>query len=387
MTGVPPARRRPARLARAAAGVVPVLPEVRIARPDRPLTARWQHVPVTPAGETMLGVSFRPLQAAEFGLDPVAALDELLTYPVAVIRLAAYWNRLETSPGQFDTGPLDAQMAAASLAGKKIILCLGAVKAFGYPEFFVPRHYLPVPLPERSLISPDSHASLADAATRFLTMIVQRYRDWPSVIAWQVEHEAVDPLGMEHSWRLSARFAGLEVAAVRAADPSRPVVLSGFLPTSLPVRLQQRWRTRDQGDSLAIARQLADVVGVDFYPRHGLARLGSRTAYLAGSGGFWTRRANRRFCAAAGGAPGTRLMIAEGQAEPWETVTRPPSVPGSAMYSCQPEHVIENYNEAMQMCGGAPWAYLFWGAEYWLARQQSGDVSYLSAFRRVLAGA
>ena len=47
--------------------------------------------------------------------------------------------------------------------------------------------------------------------------------------------------------------------------------------------MQQWWRTRDQGDSLAVAQQLADIVGVDFYPRHALAARGGRTAYLTGS--------------------------------------------------------------------------------------------------------
>lgn len=29
-------------------------------------------------------------------------------------------------------------------------------------------------------------------------------------------------------------------------------------------------------------------------------------------------------------------------------------------------------------------AYLFWGAEYWMLRQHSGDTRYLSAFARIL---
>ena len=80
-------------------------------------------------------------------------------------------------------------------------------------------------------------------------------------------------------------------------------------------------------------------------------------------------------------------MITEGQAEPWEAVTTPPSPAGRAMYSCLPEHVIENYNQCMRMGRGpAPglWAYLFWGAEYWLLRERRGDPSYLGAFARVL---
>ena len=43
--------------------------------------AEWQQLPVAPRGATLLGISFRPLQAAAFGLDPRALLPELLTYP------------------------------------------------------------------------------------------------------------------------------------------------------------------------------------------------------------------------------------------------------------------------------------------------------------------
>jgi hypothetical protein len=372
---------------RAAASAVPVLPEIRIARASQPLTSRWSELPVTPPGSTMIGISYRPLQAAALGLDPRHVLAELLNYPFPLIRLAAYWNQLEPGPNRLETSALDRQIDDATQAGKKIILCVGAVKAFGYPEFFVPVHHLPQPLPEGRLITPQTHPRLADAAAGFVGRLVERYRDRSEIIAWQVEHEPADPLGMEHSWRLSAGFVRQEVAAVKAADPGRPVLLTGFVPTSIPVRLQQHWRTRDQGDSLAVAGQLADVVGLNYYPRHGVLSFGSRTAYLAGSASPWQQRATARLCAELARA-GHRLMVTEGQAEPWETVTTPPSRPGSGMFSCLPEHVIENYNAGLRLGGAAPdglWAFLFWGAEYWLKRRNQGDERYLAAFSRVLA--
>src|SRR5262249_5829112 len=153
--------------------------------------------------------------------------------------------------------------------------------------------------------------------------------------------DAVDPLGMEHSWRLSAAFIGEEVATVRQADPTRPIIMNGFLPTSLPVYLQQAWRTRGQGDSLAVARQMADIVGVDYYPRHALLRLGPLTLYLDGHRSPWGRWRYRQLCTWAG-TPGRQLMVSEGQAEPWEAVTAPPNPRAGAMYSCLPEQVIEN---------------------------------------------
>lgn len=80
-------------------------------------------------------------------------------------------------------------------------------------------------------------------------------------------------------------------------------------------------------------------------------------------------------------------MISEGQAEPWEAVTIPPNPDQQAMYSCMPEQMMINYNTCMRWSRqetSSLYAYLFWGAEYWVLRQQSGDSSYMRAFGRLL---
>jgi Beta-galactosidase len=360
---------------------------LRFARAQQPLTDRWRTVPVEPRDTTRLGISFRPLQAEALGLEPRAALSALLQHPFELIRLAALWNRMEPTPGVFDFSPLDWQVEAAEQAGKRVIIGVGAVKNFGYPEFFVPKHHLPVPLPEGSLLSEASHQDLLTAALAFAARVVDRYRDHEPVIAWQVEHEAVDPLGVEHSWRLATGFVEREIAEVRRVDPTRPILLTGFLPMSLPVAAQQSWRTRDQGDSLSLAEEAAGIIGVDFYPCHALSAAGEWTVYLDAKEHAWRKRARRLFERT--GAQGRRLMIAEGQAEPWEAVTTPPNPAGQVMASCPPERVIENFNRCVVLAreSSNPLdAYLFWGAEYWLARQQAGDESYLGAFERILAG-
>ena len=307
---------------------------------------------------------------------------------------------METGPGCFDPSELDWQVDAAEKAGKSIIICTGAVKAFGYPEYFVPEHQAGGSIPEGALVTPTTHPELLAGAAEFTRRVAERYRGRPAVVAWQLEHEAFDPLGLEHSWRLSASFVDAELEALRQADPTRPVIMNGFLPTSWPVRLSQAWRTRGQGDSLAGAQRRADIVGIDFYPRHGLLSAGARTLYLDGSAMPWHQGWRRRFCNWVSNGPRIgaadvfprRVMVAEGQAEPWETVTEPPTPPGRAMYSCRPEHVIGNYNRAMQWQRDRRhplplWSYLFWGAEYWLARQKQGDNEYLQAFLRVVENA
>jgi hypothetical protein len=374
-------------LAAAATGAlaVPLAAEVRIARPVQPLTERWQHLPIHPRGATLLGLSFRPPQIDALGLDLRASLQHLLQYPFQLIRLGAYWRRIEPTPGQFLPDELDWQIEAAEQAGKQILLSVGAVKTFGYPEFFVPPWRLPAPIQEGIVVHADDHAWLLDPALEFVTRIVERYRDSPAIVGWQIEHESVDPLGLEHSWRLGADFVSAEINAVRATDHARrPILLNGFLPMSNLVALQQWWRTRDQGDSLSFAIAHADIVGLDVYPRHGLLSVGPLTTYLDGGQGVGPRRLRGALIERARAA-GRRIMVSEGQAEPWETVVKPPDPRSGAMFSCTPEAMLETYNDCMRWTD--LYGYLFWGAEYWLLREKGRDPSYLRAFGRVLSEA
>ncbi len=384
--------RRRAALLTATAGMatavaaLPIALELRLSPPTRAIDDAWRKLPVEPRGDTRLGISFRPLQAEALGLDPLPTLERLLTYPFSLVRLAAYWNHVEPRPGVFETEPVDRLLEAAAGAGKQVVLAVGAVKNFGYPEFFVPQHRLAAPLPEGSLVSERSHPDLLAAAEEVVGRLVERYRDHPAIVAWQVEHEAVDPLGNEHSWRLAESFVRREVAAVRTSDPHRPVLLNGFLPTSQAVRLFQWWRTRGPGDSLDVAQRLADIVGIDYYPRHAFAALGGVTAYLdARRSPLRPRRLQGLLRWAA--RNDRRIWLAEGQAEPWEAVTVPPDPRQRAMTSCGPADVIRVYNDALgaaRAAGVQLGAYLFWGAEYWVRRDEGGDLGYLGAFGRVL---
>src|SRR5439155_8359128 len=81
--------------------------EVRLRRAERPLTDRWHQVPVEPRHSTLLGLSFRPPQVEALGLDARATLPLLLEHPFQVIRLGAYWNRIEAAPGEFHPEELD----------------------------------------------------------------------------------------------------------------------------------------------------------------------------------------------------------------------------------------------------------------------------------------
>src|SRR5439155_1320717 len=211
---------------------------LRLARPERPTHEDWRRVAVPPRDSALLGISFRPRQVEAFGLDGPATLDSLLEYPFELLRLGSYWDRIETTAGEFDTRELDWQLAAAERAGKRVILSIGPIKNFGYPEYYVPKHQLERKLGGRTVYADGS-----------------------------------------------------------AAKP----------PGSLFAAISER---------------------------------------------------------------GRRWMVAEGQAEPWETTTVPPNPPGKSMFSCGPHHLIENYSAAISWSSRETllYAYLFWGAEYWILR-------------------
>src|SRR6266849_6056729 len=190
---------------------VPLALEVRLKEATQPLTDVWQHLPIEPRRSTLLGISYRSPQVDVLGLDARTTLQTLLTYPFQLIRLGAYWKRMEPEPGIFLTDELDWQIDAAERAGRRIILCVGPLKTFSYPEFFVPAHHLRHSFREHTLVKPSAYPSLLMAATEFITRLVERYKHRKGIVAWQLEHEAVDPLGVEHTWRLHVAFVEKEV--------------------------------------------------------------------------------------------------------------------------------------------------------------------------------
>lgn len=371
-------------LAAAALGALPFASELAIADANQPLTNQWSHMLVAPRGSTLLGISFRPLQAQAFDLEIRPTLQALLAYPIQIVRVGAYWNRIELYPGVFDTNELDWIIESIERVGAKIILCVGALKTFGFPDYHIPQHYMPQPFADRTLITSATHPALLDAAMHFISRIVERYKSRESIIAWQLENEPADPLYFAHFWRLSTDFVTQELIALHAIDQTKPVMINGGLTTSLSVKIGEMLMTYDQGNSLALAQKISDIIGVDYYPRIAAFSLASKNIYLDTTHVPWGK-GDWGNLAGWARTHGKKFMVAEGQAEPWELTIVPPSLHHFAPYSCTPEGLIQNYNAWMscQECSSL-YSYLFWGAEYWLYRWKQGDKQYLHAFAKIL---
>ena len=67
-----------------------------------------------------------------------------MAYPFQLIRLGAYWNRIEPEPGVFDTRELDLQVEMADRAGKEVVLCVGPLKTTVSTASRIATHFLKI---------------------------------------------------------------------------------------------------------------------------------------------------------------------------------------------------------------------------------------------------
>ena len=126
---------------------------------------------------------------------------------------------MEPAPDAFDPSPLDWQVEAAERAGKQVIIAVGAVKNFGYPEFFCPQATPPDTVARRLAGRRVVSSGAAGGCTQIRGPRREEIRHARLGGDRQVEHEAVDPLGVEHSWRLTTGFVKREMAEVKRLDP------------------------------------------------------------------------------------------------------------------------------------------------------------------------
>jgi hypothetical protein len=101
----------------AAAPLVELGADLRIATPEVPFSDDWSTMPIQPRGAALLSISFRPLNTAAFGLPVRPTPVKLLEHPIQMVRLGAYWNLIETQPNVFNFDDLDWQLDTVERAG------------------------------------------------------------------------------------------------------------------------------------------------------------------------------------------------------------------------------------------------------------------------------
>ncbi|MCL5224038.1 MAG: beta-galactosidase [Patescibacteria group bacterium] len=303
-------------------------------------------------GHPETGLSFSELYAKEdFGLDWKAAYEAILTdlNPQHLI-LMAYWTYLEPQEGKFDFSDLDWQLDLATQQGKDVILAVGQ-RVPRWPECHIP-----------TWASSMDQNSYNQALLSYLTVVINHYKPYPAIKAWQVENEPYLSI-FGNCPPLDKTLFDEEIALVKKLDPTRPVM------------------TTDSGE-LGLwysAAKHADILGTTLYRVVSAPTIGV-FHYFFIPPVFYTLKAEfvKKFTDV------SQVIISELQAEPW-SLNGASSLVSESMSAQTSDFststLLSNFKFA-ERTGLSP-IYL-WGSEWWYWRKIHGDSSFWNLGKQLL---
>ena len=173
----------------------------------------------------VIGVSFSQKQAERYGVDWKRNYSALLKdLEFKHLRIAAYWDRIEPRPGEYDFSELDWMVAEAAKTGAKLTVVVGQ-KNIRYPECYYP-----------AWVNKEDVNSTSKQAKAMVGAVVGRYKDDAAIEAWQVENEfLLHSFGECPAQNLTRQQLKDEIAVVRGLDPNRPIVLTQSDQFGFPV--------------------------------------------------------------------------------------------------------------------------------------------------------
>lgn len=281
------------------------------------------------AQEQVYGVTFSAPHATGIGLDwkeaYIATLDEL---DVRYLRLSAYWDSVEPQDDQFVFSDLDFQLDEAQKRGAQVVLGVGW-KLPRWPECHTPQWASQIPQNEQQV-----------KALEMIEVVVERYKDHPALMMWQLENEPLLDFGIcppEDRDHLA-----VEEALLRRLDSGHPVLIT------------------DSGElnSWLGAAQYGDVVGTTMY-RTVFSKRTQKLFHYDYLFPSWLYRFKSRYVKA---LYGKDVLISELQGEPWGSKPFPDMSQEERLASFSPDRFVElaNFSRRTQL----PQVY-WWGVEYW----------------------
>jgi len=173
--------------------------------------------------EISYGMSFNTMYATELGLDWKETYDAIIDdLGVRKFRLAAHWPMVEPTQNFYTFDELDYQIARAEEVGAEVILAVGK-RLPRWPECHVPKWAKELSNDERNR-----------AQLNMVRAVVERYKNSPAVVTWQVENEPfLEVFAFEHCGDTNEALLKKEIALVKEIDPTRPILVtdSGNLGT------------------------------------------------------------------------------------------------------------------------------------------------------------
>ncbi len=304
-----------------------------------------------------VGFTFSERQAGYLDVSWRQAFEAAMDLTPNLVRLGAYWDTIETAPGQYDFSDLDWMLD--NMPQESSVLLTVGMKAPRWPEFFLPAWLrTEVKTPDGGDAAQDPR--VREATLRFISEVVRHTRGRANITYWQVENEPLDPSG-PRNWYIDPAFLADEISLVRSLDAGRPIVVSMFVDTS-PLELLPPWhgQLRDRARSLV---SLGDVLGLDVYPVRPIA---NSWIQISLKWPVWVWESRVRELQRLAQTAGKQTWISEAQAEPWlparlaHTDSAPAhyAAPGLTARTVDRLHA-DGFNTI-----------LLWGVEYWYMRAE-----------------
>ncbi len=293
------------------------------------------------------GATFSPKYAESLGLPwkevYLASLDEL---NIRNFRLSAYWDTIEATQGTYNFSDLDFQLEEAAKRDAKVLLAVGR-KLPRWPECHDPAwlESLSVQKREKALLA-------------YVRAVVERYKNNPAVVQWQVENEPYFPFGICPQ-RFSGSMLKQEISLVRSLD-TRPLVVTDTGEWS-------PWIHAVQG---------VDILGVSMY-RESWNNLFGRIYFPIGPGYYQGKAEILKQL-------NKKVVVTELQVEPWGPIAIQ-EMSLAQMQSLMPLSKMHD-NIAFSQQVGFEKVYL-WGVEWWYLAKMKGDPGYWESGKTVYQGA
>lgn len=298
--------------------------------------SRWYVYSVSDQ-EQIIGASFIPAYAESLGLDAQDTMDAMLgELNIKHLRLVSYWNQIEAQQGTYDFEQLDWQFAKAEKAGAQITLSVG-LRQPRWPECHPPK-WVDTTKPREQW---------QPALERFMTEVINRYKNSPALASYQVENEYfLKAFGECKNFDRQRLIDEYEL--VKRLDPTHPAIVN----------------RSNNGLGMPIGAPKGDLYGVSIYKRVWDAGFSKRYLEYPQPAWYYSFMAGMQKI-----AQDTDLIAHEMQAEAWPANGTPIT-----------KTSLEEQNkslDAKRLAGrfdygrdtGLRQVYL-WGAEYWYYRQQ-----------------
>ncbi len=294
-----------------------------------------------PAESVVYGVTFSPIAVTSLNLDWKQVYSEMLTdLKVKKVRIPSYWPTVEPLPDQYDFEQVDYMVDTAAQNNAEIVLAIGHRQP-RWPECHTPNWAMTMDKGQRQ-----------EKVKQLITKVVERYKDNPTIVAFQVENEPLFPIWATFCDNPDEKFFKSEVALVRSLTDKKIITSAS-----------------GEWDNWIPQMQVTDVVGISLYRDVHNKYTGYFSYPLIP--GYYSLKANfSKFFAPSN----QKIMVTELQTEPWFGDYDPLT---TSVETQKELFSIQDFEDNIDYVKKTSFDEVYlWGVEWWYLMKQKDEPEY-----------